>query len=153
MCKQIIIIILANFVFTLNAMSQEKLNQELIHAVKYINIEKVKKLIRKGADINAKDNTQWTPLHWASHAGRKEIAELLIMSGVLVNAQEYQGMTPLHIATLLGYEYIVELLLVHGADKHIKDKDEETAEDMAVRHHKKIEIREILSNYLPVSKR
>ena len=32
----------------------------------------------KGADVNAKDEIGWTPLHWAANNGYKEVVELLM---------------------------------------------------------------------------
>ena len=51
-------------------------------------------LIAKGADVNAKDDNGWTPLHHAVPDGHKEIAELLITKGGNVNAKGIYG-TPL----------------------------------------------------------
>ena len=35
-------------------------------------------LLSQGADIYAKDNAQWTPLHEAALAGHTEVVELLL---------------------------------------------------------------------------
>jgi len=51
-----------------------------------------------GADVNAKNRAENTPLHYAAVEGRKEIAELLIAKGADVNARDKYGGTPLHYA-------------------------------------------------------
>ena len=58
-------------------------------------------LIEKGADVNAKSNRGYTPLHEASDHGKIEIIDLLIAKGADVNAiivsGRNQGKTPLDL--------------------------------------------------------
>ena len=74
----------------------------------------VELLIAKGADVNAKDNWNWTPLHSAVY-GHRDIVELLITEGANVNASDGAGRTPLWYAKDEGNAEIVELLRKHGA--------------------------------------
>ena len=74
----------------------------------------VELLIAKGANVNAKDNWDWTPLHSAVY-GHNEIVELLIAKGANVNARDKAGRTPLWYAQDEGHTKIVELLRKHGA--------------------------------------
>ena len=78
------------------------------------NIEAVKQYLDGGADVNAKDGGGWTPLHHATEAGHKEIAELLIANGADVNAKDKYGRTPLDWAVMLGKPEIADLLRKHG---------------------------------------
>jgi len=71
-------------------------------------------LIAKGADVNAKNNQNWTPLHSAVY-GHMEIVELLITEGANVNARDAAGRTPLLYAKDQGNTEITELLRKHGA--------------------------------------
>jgi len=57
-------------------------------------------LIAKGADINAKDEYGWTPLHYAAIKGQKEVVELLIAKGADINSKNQSGETPLHEAAV-----------------------------------------------------
>ena len=86
------------------------------------NIEAVKKTLADGADVNAKDDNGWTPLHWAALSGHKEVSEYLITMGADVNAKDGTGMTPLHYAAAFDQKEIVELLLASGADVNAKDE-------------------------------
>ena len=81
------------------------------------DIEQVKLLISKGADVNA---GPWTALHGAVDEGRRDIAELLIAKGADVNAKDNKGRTSLHLAAWYQPD-MVELLLAHGADVNAKD--------------------------------
>jgi ankyrin repeat protein/transglutaminase-like putative cysteine protease len=80
----------------------------------------VELLIAKGADVNAKDNWDWTALHGAIYSSKdtaeiKAMAELLIIRGANVNARDGDNRTPLWYAQKEGYSEIVELLRKHGA--------------------------------------
>ena len=74
----------------------------------------VELLIGKGADVNAKNFWDWTPLHSAVYR-HKDVVELLIASGADVNARDRSGGTPLSYAQSEGYTEIVGLLRKHGA--------------------------------------
>ena len=77
-------------------------------------------LLQNGADVNAKNNNQYTPLHHAADKGHSKIAELLIQSGADVHAKSSYQSTPLHYAARNGYLEVVEVLLNHGARKDLK---------------------------------
>ena len=83
------------------------------------NIEAVKQHLDDGTEVNAKDGTGRTPLHWAAIEGHKEIAELLIAEGANVNAKTNDGKTPLDEAINPFYNKteIANLLHKHGG-KH-----------------------------------
>ena len=98
-------------------------------------------LLAHGADVNAKDDIGYTPLHCASY---KDESELLLTHGADANAKDKEGKTPLHKAASadpedykgLGKEVIkflternlarIEVLLDHGADVNAKDNDGQT---------------------------
>ena len=59
------------------------------------DIELVKFLISKGADVNAKGIGDISPLHLAAISGHIEIVEYLISKGADINAKTHYGLTPL----------------------------------------------------------
>jgi ankyrin repeat protein len=59
---------------------------------------KVRLAINFGADVGAKDNDGWTPLHFACLDDNLECAELLLDRGADVEAKTDDGWTPLHFA-------------------------------------------------------
>ena len=147
----------------------EASDELLFEAIEARNIEAVKKHLAAGADVNAKDDSgltplhyaegkeiaeilitegadvnaggQMTPLHYAASVGNKEIAELLIDNGADVNAQSFVGMTPLREAANQGHDSIVELLVAKGADVNLKDSDGRTPLDNTLKaFHKTITV-------------
>jgi len=72
-------------------------------------------LLQHGADVDAKDKREFTPLHYAAEKGYAEIAELLIEKGANVNATDTNKETPLHIAVLCGHKDVALALLAAEA--------------------------------------
>merc|ERR1712168_836915 len=60
------------------------------------DVESVKRLLKLDADVNVKDNAQWTPLHEACCHGHYKIAKMLLRAGAEVSAEGLDGDTPLH---------------------------------------------------------
>jgi len=92
---------------------------KLREAIREGDIEAVQQHLVAGADVNAKDDNGWNPLHLAAENGRKQVAELLIANGADVNAKDNNGWTPLFYAaakTGSGHKEIVELLIANDAD-------------------------------------
>jgi len=105
------------------AENEGKPTKSLRQAAAEGDIEQVKALISKGADVNERGVWGNTPLHYASRTGHAEVAKLLISKGAYVNAPDGRnGMTPLHCAAGSGNKQIVELLLSKGADINAKER-------------------------------
>ncbi len=90
---------------------------QLFDAVKNNQIEIVKELLDRGANVNATDENGNTPLHWAAKNVHTDIVELLIDTyHVDVNIQNEWGNTPLHTAAFYGHPNVVSLLIKKGAN-------------------------------------
>ena len=98
----------------------------LIEAAKAGNIKAVEQHLAAGSDVNAKDNNELTPLHWAAREGRKEVAELLISKGAEVNIQDKYINTPLDMAILWKAPKVADLLRKHGAKTGLVLKSDES---------------------------
>ena len=112
-----------------------KLNKLLLEAVKDCDCNKIKELIAKGADINAKEFKEEyikTPLHCAALQGELEIAILLIEQGADIDAQDIFYATPLYSATSQGNYEVVKSLIEHGANINAQRLDKKTALHCAV---------------------
>lgn len=74
--------------------------KELIKACEDGDLEKVKSIIEKGADINL-EYDDWTPLTKASEKGHLNIVKYLVENGADVNIKNNQGETALMTALIL----------------------------------------------------
>ena len=88
----------------------------LIDAVKNVDREAVRSLLKQGANVNATQADGATALHWASYRDDLESADLLIRNGANVNARNDLGATPLWAACQNGSESMVGRLLTAGAN-------------------------------------
>ena len=58
-------------------------------------------LLKAGAEVDARDNEGYTPLHWAAAENSNELVlSLLIEAGADPAAMDGDGLTPLHFALL-----------------------------------------------------
>ena len=74
----------------------------------------VRRLIARGADVQARDRGEATPLYQAAYMGRLDVVKALVEAGADVNASA-QGYTPLYRAAGVGHLEIVRYLIAQGA--------------------------------------
>ena len=112
-----------------------------LHAAAYHgHMDIVKLLLKKKADIHARDNDGETPLLAALSKGFSEIGLLLINRGAKVNVQTKKKWTPLHFAATLGDEDLILLLVKKGANKKARTSEGKTPLDLAMASgHKDLE--------------
>jgi ankyrin repeat protein len=122
-------------------------NTPLMYAAQNSNLEAVKLLLSKGANVNVvsappggltvKNGViqlgQMTPLILAATGSSVDVVKALIASGANVNVKEARGMTPLMaaVSTDHGDLNILKALLAAGADVNAKSLAGETALDWA----------------------
>ena len=88
------------------------------------NLSFVKQALADGADANAREPQNETPLlTLAALMGHAGIAEVLIENGAAVNALGGDGGTALHAAAFLGRADAAKVLLDNGADATIRDNN------------------------------
>jgi hypothetical protein len=101
-------------------------------------LEMVELLLRYGADINARNCQDATPLHLAIRNSEApvEMVKFLLAHGAGANLKNDTAATPLHIAARFAENgpAIIKLLLDHGAEIDAEDTNEVTALDSAVFH-------------------
>ena len=92
-------------------------------------------LLTHGADLEAKDNNDATPLYLAAGGQAACVVGLLLNQGADVTAVTHDGWTPLHAAASVGdtVETIetIKLLLIHRADCRVLNNDHESAYKIA----------------------
>jgi ankyrin repeat protein len=123
----------------------ESLNHAIFEAVDVGNVNIVKLLLEKGADVNLLvGDDSATLLYIATEKGRKDMVQFLLENGADLNKpanvfinDTYVERSPLSLAviklmqgwvpalkpSLFHYRDTIELLVKHGADIHKKDKN------------------------------
>lgn len=82
----------------------------LMYACWVGNIDAVKHLVEKGADVNAKDSGGATALHLAAWKNHTPIALYLLENGASGGAMSNDGMTPLDVAMMRENKEIAEAI-------------------------------------------
>lgn len=89
-------------------------------------------LIDAGADVNARNDQQMTPLYLAQH---RSLVDLLVKHGADLNSRAQGGLTPLHVAASEGEDTgsleVIEALLKAGADATLRDDEGKTPKQIA----------------------
>jgi len=100
-----------------------KLDGPMLKAASEGDVEKVKALLEKGADPDARNQTnKTTVLMIASKKGYLDVANVLLDAGADVNARNTLGRTPLHMSARNGKNDVVKRLLeVEGINVNAKD--------------------------------
>jgi len=91
-------------------------DMSVLVAVRYRLMEEIKKLIERGADVNAKDNEGQTPLYAAIWSGDANMVELLLDKGANIEIKDSYGQTPLDVAVRYSQKDILKLLVARGAE-------------------------------------
>jgi len=111
------------------------------------NIEQIKELIDKGANINVKDKNGWTPLRNVAFIGRTVTAKLLIDKGADVNASDLKGNSILMSTAAMPFPEqanIFKMLLQKGADVNAPNNEGWTALMQSARGHSAAIIQEAI---------
>ena len=128
-----------------------RLNRKLFEAIKNGQVDKMRRLIKRGAELNSQNELGQSPLSWAIdknqieivrvllteynlnskminnalfdavYLGDIDIAKLLIENGADINTQKEFGNTSLHLAVREKNFDLVKLLIEYGADVNIKN--------------------------------
>ncbi len=83
-------------------------------------------MLEAGADVNAVDQWQMTPLHRASQTDCYDLVRLLVDHGADVNAHDENDITPLSRSVIRGKTDYINLMLGAGGDPNIKGSHEQT---------------------------
>jgi Protein tyrosine and serine/threonine kinase/Ankyrin repeats (3 copies) len=96
------------------------------------DVDGVKRLILRDADVNYADYDRRTALHIACAEGQSRVVDLLLESGSDFNLKDRWGGTPLTDARRNGHDGVVARLLVAGAalDLDVKVSNRVTSDDL-----------------------
>lgn len=100
------------------------MNEDFISAVKKGDVKKAEAFLKKGADINTRDQTDvtWgeTALIIASTKGDRKMVKMLLAKGADPNFTN-ESFTALNYASMEGHLEVVKMLVEKGADVNAKD--------------------------------
>ncbi len=117
----------------------QTINEELILAARKSNVEAVKTLLAKGADVNTKTEYGATPLFFACDRGNVEVVQLLLDAGAEINIMDkFYNSPPVSWAVMKDHGPIVKLLLEKGA------RSKELVMSSAVNQGKKSVVKSVL---------
>ena len=85
-------------------------------------------LIDRGAEVN---RPGWTPLHYAATSGSSAMIRLMLETSAYIDAEAPNGNTPLMMAAQYAPALASKLLLEEGADPNLKNRNDQTALDLA----------------------
>ena len=91
------------------------------HGSIFFNMNKIKRLIEAGADVNTKDEYGNSLLDFSVETDSDELTILLISAGADVNSKNNGGRSPLHWAVFWNTVDIAEYLISAGANVNAKD--------------------------------
>ena len=83
------------------------------------------------AELDAGNEYNWTPLHWAAKKGHATVVTNLRQANAAVDAANVNGWTPLHWAAWYGHAAVAELLLQANASPTAVNNSGKTPADFA----------------------
>lgn len=108
------------------------LNQELANAVLAADLDRIKFLVEKGADINKRDAQGYMAIHSAARNRDDKVLELLLALKADPNVLDQDGFTALHHAVLRNHPPSIDVLLKGGADPDLKTREGYTPLALAI---------------------
>ncbi|XP_058807206.1 uncharacterized protein LOC131673320 [Phymastichus coffea] len=100
----------------LRSVAQSACDDPLV-AIENGDLASLKKLIKKGANMNARDANRKTLLHHAARINRPEMVKFLLKKGADVAAVTDKGKTALHVAALHNHLQVADELLRNASDE------------------------------------
>jgi ankyrin repeat protein len=104
----------------------------LLSAVEDGQTALAKRMIERGADVNATDNHGRRPLQMAITGGLGTLAKLMVERGADVNATDNHGRRPLQMAITGGLGTLAKLMVERGADVNATDNHGRRPLQMAI---------------------
>ncbi|MDD9827561.1 MAG: ankyrin repeat domain-containing protein [Deltaproteobacteria bacterium] len=83
-------------------------------------VSDVRELLKKGADVRARNTGDEAPLHWAAVYADAKAVKVLLKAGADPKAKDSIDRTPLHKAAYRGHAEVVKVLIEAGADLKAK---------------------------------
>ncbi len=84
------------------------------------DVQRVRALLDRGIDVDARDRYGQTALMRAAHAGQREIVETLVAYRANLNMTAKYGLSALMLAVVAGHADVARLLATAGADLSLR---------------------------------
>jgi|HubBroStandDraft_3_1064219.scaffolds.fasta_scaffold148941_2 ankyrin repeat protein len=91
------------------------------------NAKVAEALIKHGADVNARDDHQQTPIFMQTAGTSLDVVDVLLRHGADINARDNENETPLISAVTQADPTMVAALVARGADMSVRDSNGRTA--------------------------
>jgi len=85
-------------------------DEALREAAQRGNLNKVRRLLAAGANVNSTGEDGLTPLHQSARAGHERVSRMLVDAGANVRATDNGGKTPIDWAKEFGHRAVLDLL-------------------------------------------
>lgn len=85
-------------------------DRALIQATRKGDLRTVERLLKKGVDVNARSERDWTVLMEVAFEGHADVVKVLLDKGADPNAESRRGLTALMAAARNGHPDVVKLL-------------------------------------------
>lgn len=115
-------------------MDQNELKERMGSILKACSPDKLRAIIKAGADVNTKDTCGCTALSYIAARGNTDMAEFLLDAGADVNTTDIFGRTPLHEAVLHGRTETAYLLVERGANVNAQETGGSSVLEFSVWH-------------------
>jgi ankyrin repeat protein len=109
-----------------NARGFDEQETPLLVSSRLEHVEIARVLLKHGADTEARDNSDFSPLEQVANNGHAELAQVLLEHGADANARDKTRCTPLYWASGIGQLAVAQVLLSHGADAAAQCEDNRT---------------------------
>jgi ankyrin repeat protein len=136
-CKRLLFVcvFIISILFVPGCRSVSRLGGEavLLKAAGEGDLERVKKLLSRDVNVDARGALENTPLHCAAEGNHTAVVKLLLSKDAKVDAANEHDDTPLMLAAQAGHADMVLLLLESGADTNFRNDLGDTALILAAR--------------------
>ncbi|KAK1496981.1 hypothetical protein CCUS01_13263 [Colletotrichum cuscutae] len=96
--------------------SKDEMQRTPLHwASKSGNLDCIRKLLDKGADVEPRDRDGMAALHFAAESDYLDVVEVLLQQDPNTNSVAHKRQTPLMLAARAGQRNVLEVLVQHGA--------------------------------------